>query len=154
MKHLITAGLAIAGVILSGCGGGGTPEGGRLSVEGELAKKHHDEIKTEVDAGHGADQGLACAFLLGLIEDDATSEADKQLLGDAKKLCYGDVHKAMYDKTIADVGARSAEEAMPPFMECVPAQTAIEDAANEVDVPGLAEAKAKAKELCATAWSE
>lgn len=154
MKQLVMVGVAIAGVMLGSCGGGGSQEGGALSVEGELAKKHYDEVKAEVDVGNGADQGLACAFLLGLIENDATSEADKQLLGDAKKLCFGDVHKAMYDKTIADVGARSADETMPPFMECVPAQTAIDDAANEIDVPGLAEAKTKAKELCAPAWSE
>jgi len=154
MKHLIMVGVTIVGLVGCGGGGGGAQGGGELSVEGELAKKHYDEIKAEVDAGNGADQGLACAFLLGLIENDAASEADKQLLADSKKLCFGDVHKAMFDKTIADVEARSAEETMPPFMECVPAQTAMDEAASEVDVPGLAEAKAKAKELCATAWAE
>ena len=148
---------AIMGLILAGCGGGGSGEAASdsgLSVNGELAKSNYDEIKAEVDKGNGADQNLACAFLMGMIEEGASSEADKKLLEDSRKLCYGDVHKAMYDKTIADVEARGEEETLPPFMECVPAQTALDEAANAVDVPGLADTKALASELCAKAWEE
>jgi len=146
--------LALATAIISGCGGSSTTDANALSVQGELAKTNYDEIKAEVDGGAGADQDLACAFLMGMIEEDASTEADKALLDDSKKLCYGEVHKAMFDKTIADIGARAEDETLPPFMECVPAQTALDKATKEVDVPGLAESKAKASELCAAAWAE
>jgi hypothetical protein len=146
---------ATLGLIIGGCGGGGdaTSDSG-LSVNGELAKSNYDEIKAEVDKGNGADQNLACAFLMGMIEEGAASEADKQLLADSRSLCFGEVHKAMFDKTVADVEARGEDETLPPFMECVPAQTAMDEATNEVDVPGLADSKAKAQELCAKAWEE
>ena len=147
--------LIIVAVLLAGCGGS-TDNGSsdQLSSVGELAKKSYDDIKAAVDAGNGADQDGACTFLAGMLRDDVVSEADKQLLTDSRKLCYGEVHKAMYLKTVADVEARPAEEQLPPFMECVPAQTALDNGATEVDVPGLTEAKARARELCAKAWEE
>lgn len=152
MRYVLT--VALAAAFIAGCGGSKGGDETTLSVQGELAKSNYDEIKAEVSKGNGADQNLACAFLMGMIEDDAVTQADQQLLEDSRTLCYGDVHKAMFDKTIADAEARSAEETLPPFMECVPAQTALDEAAKEVDVPGLAEAKAKANELCAAAWAE
>jgi hypothetical protein len=152
MRYLLI--LALAAFVFPGCGGSGSTDANALSVQGELAKTNYDQIKAELDAGDGADQNLACAFLMGMIEEDAATEADKTLLADSKSLCFGEVHKAMFDKTIADIEARGEDETLPPFMECVPAQTALDEAAKEVDVPGLAESKAKAQELCAAAWAE
>ncbi len=156
MTKLMTGTFALTlALVFTGCCGGGGGGGGEgdsgLSFTGEMAKGSYDEIKAAQDRGEGADQEIACVFLMSLIEEGAENEADKQLLADSKELCYGHVHKALYDKTVSEVEARS-DDSLPPFMECIHAKSAVDEEANEVDVPGLADSKAKAKELCAKAW--
>ena len=155
MNKLLTGTLSLAlAVIFTGCCGGGGDSGSTdagLSFTGEMAKGSYDEIKAAQDRGEGADQEIACVFLMSLIEEGAENDADKQLLTDAKELCYGHVHKALYDKTVTEVEAR-ADASLPPFMECIHAKSAVDEEAKEVDVPGLADSKTKAKELCAKAW--
>ncbi len=157
MKTALTPAIPLAiSLLLAGCcgggGGGGAGDQG-LSFSGQEAKSSYDEIKAAVDAGEGADQEVACVFLMSLIEEDAATEADQQLLQDSKELCYGHVHKALYDRTIAAVEGRT-DTSLPPFMECIDAKSALDEEAKEVEVPGLAESKARAKELCAKAWED
>lgn len=148
--------VALAGLVAAGCGGGskdgeGDSGGGDGSALAAQYQEQVDAIEAAVDAGNGADQHTACVTVMAAI--DGAGEAESAFGKQAGELCRGHVPKAMYDKTIADVEARSNQD-LPPFMECVPAQTALADEAKEVDVAGLADSKAKAQELCKAAWAE
>ncbi len=152
----IPSGVAAAialGIAISGCGGKGGDAESRLSVQGELARAQYDDIQAAVSRGEAVEQEFNCAFLMGMIEGHEETDADRELSTRAKQLCYGEIHKAMYEQTIEDVRQRSDKGAI-PFMECVPAQAALADEAKEVDVPGLADARARAVELCKRAWDE
>ncbi len=151
----VRTGAAATIVLMSlclGCGGGGGGSA-KLSVQGELAQQQLDAIQAAVDAGGAVDQEFNCAFLMGTIEGHEETDADRALSARAKTLCYGEIHKAMYLRTAQDVAARQDRSTI-PFLECVPAQAALADEAKEVDVPGLAEARAQAIELCKRAWDE
>lgn len=145
---------ALLSTVLSlGCGGKGDAGSSQLSVQGELAKKQLDSIRAAFESGDPVEQEFNCAFLMGTIEGHEDSDADRQLSEEARTLCYGELHKAMYEQTVADVNARADRSAI-PFLECVPAQAALADDAKEVDVPGLAEARRQALKLCKRAWDE
>jgi len=149
--------VALAGLIVAGCSGGSKDEGaGDGGGKSELAAKHQEQldgIKAALDAGTGADQYTACAVLMTAVDAAGEAEQGSDFAKEATETCRGKVLKAMYDKTIADVDARANKD-LPPFMECVPAQTALADASKEADLAGLAEAKTKAQELCKEAWAE
>lgn len=144
--------IAATAVVL-GCGGGGDGAESQLSVQGELAQRQYEEIKAAAADGNAVEQEFNCAFLMAMIEGHEETDADRELSGQAKQLCYGEMHKAMYEQTVQDVSNRTDKGAI-PFMECVPAQAALADEAKEVDVPGLADARARAVELCKRAWEE
>jgi hypothetical protein len=147
-----TAAIALGAVAL-GCGGKGAGADSQLSVQGELAQRQYEEIQTAVSGGNAVEQEFNCAFLMAMIEGHEETAADRELSGRAKQLCYGEIHKAMYQQTVEDVSHRADKGAI-PFMECVPAQAALADGDKEVDVPGLTDARERAVELCKRAWDE
>ena len=151
----VTAALLAATLIvpLTSCGGKGETDASTLSVQGELAQESYDQIRAAVDAGNAAGQEFDCAFMLGLLLGREETDADRALSLKARELCYGEIHRAMYEQTIADVQGLTDPSTI-PFLECVPAQAALADEAKELDVPGLAEAKARAKQLCEKAWAD
>ncbi len=145
--------LVLSTVLPLGCGGKGGGAEAQLSVQGELAQEQLNAIRSAFESGDPVEQEFNCAFLMGTIEGHEETDADRKLSEEARTLCYGELHKAMYEQTVADVRARADRSAI-PFLECVPAQAALADEAKEVDVPGLAEARSKAIELCKRAWDE